>query len=142
MNLKPNPFGKITEFSTHFDLDFPDWINKWSSTEYVPGEGLLYALGTHSIDQTLLLFGLPKSVTAFSRVLRTEHSGQAAEDSFTIILQYDGDQKDLIATIKTTVATPQIKPMKYWLRGTNGSFFKVISSSARNLYEADSHVGG
>lgn len=124
MNLNTNSFGKITEFENHFDLDSPDWVLKWASVDYVPGEGLLCALGSHSIDQTLLLFGLPKSVTAFSRVLRMDGAG-AVEDSFTIILQYDGNKKDLISTIKTTIATPQAKQVKYWLRSTNGSFFKV-----------------
>ena len=125
MNLRPNPFGNITEFENHFDLDAPEWVTKSKTKEYIPGQGLLYGLGTHSIDQTLLLFGLPKSVTAFSRVLRMDDAPEAAEDSFTIILQYDGQYKDLICTIKTTIATPQAKQVKYWLRGTNGSFFKV-----------------
>lgn len=124
INMKPNAFGRITEFENHFDLDAPEWVTRSKTPEYIPGQGLLYGLGTHSIDQTLLLFGVPKSVTAFSRVLRID-APQAAEDSFTIVLQYDGEYKDLICTIKTTTVTPQAKQVKYWLRGTNGSFFKV-----------------
>lgn len=126
MSLDPSPFGKITEFTTHYDIDRPEWISKWTSPELVPGEGMLYGLGTHSIDQALLLFGRPKGVTAFLRVLRMEGGEKAAEDSFTIILQYQGAQKDLIVTIKTTIVSPQIKQMKYVLRGTKGSFQKVI----------------
>lgn len=124
MGLNSNPFGKITEFSNHFDVDAPEWVTRSQTKGYVPGEGLTYGLGSHSIDQTLLLFGLPASVTAFTRVLRMDDPGEAHEDSFTIILQYDGDQKDLICTIKTTIVTPQIKQLKYWLRGTSGTFFK------------------
>ena len=91
---------------------------------------MLYGLGTHSLDQTLLLFGLPKSVTAFLRVLRPggksdQQSAQAVDDSFTIILQYGGDQSDLVVTVKTTIVSPQAKQIKYWVRGTDGSFFKV-----------------
>lgn len=85
----------------------------------------MYGLGTHSLDQTLLLFGKPKSVTAFLRVLREGGADGAVDDSFTIVLQYDGEHKDLIATVKTTVISPMTKQIKYWVRGTNGSFLKV-----------------
>ena len=27
MSLDPNPFGKITEFANHYDLDSPPWAN-------------------------------------------------------------------------------------------------------------------
>lgn len=125
MSLDPNPFGKITEFANHYDLDNPEWVQKWTSPELEPGEGMMYGLGTHSIDQTLLLFGLPTSVTAFLRVLRMEGAEQASDDSFTIILQYGGLQKDLIVTVKTTIVSPQPKQLKFWVRGMNGSFTKV-----------------
>jgi hypothetical protein len=29
MSLDPNPFGKITEFANHYDLDNPPWMAKW-----------------------------------------------------------------------------------------------------------------
>lgn len=85
----------------------------------------MYGLGTHSLDQTLLLFGKPKSVTAFLRVLREGGTDDAIDDSFTIILQYSGEQKNMIATVKTTVISSQPKQLKYWVRGTNGTFTKV-----------------
>lgn len=88
---------------------------------------MLYGLGTHSIDQTLQLFGRPASVTAFSRVLRDSSIPNGADDSFTIVLQYDGEQKDLVATVKTTIVSPMPmdRQVKYSLRGTSGSFVKV-----------------
>lgn len=85
----------------------------------------MYGLGTHSLDQTLLLFGKPKSVTAFLRVLREGGTDDAIDDSFTIILQYAGEWKDLIATVKTTVVSRQPNQLKYWVRGTGGTFEKV-----------------
>ena len=68
MNLNPNPFGKVTEFINHYDIDDPEWVKKLIAEEAEAGEGMMYGLGTHSLDQTLLLFGKPKSVTAFQRV--------------------------------------------------------------------------
>ncbi|GKT93159.1 oxidoreductase domain-containing protein [Colletotrichum tofieldiae] len=62
--------------------------------EYAPGDGMA--------------FGLESEV----------------EDSFTIILQYDGPQKDLLVTIKTSVTTPMAQQLKHLIRGTKGSWIK------------------
>ena len=87
----------------------------------------MYGLGSHSIDQTLQLFGIPKSVTALSRSLITK-----SDDSFTILLQYGGEQEDLICTIKTTVVAPvdQAFASKFWVRGMKGVFIKVSTLSS------------
>lgn len=79
--------------------------------------------GTHSLDQALVLFGRPKSVTGFFRVQRDGES--EVEDSFTIVLQYDGTQKDLLVTVKTAVVTPMAQQLKQLIRGTKGSFIKA-----------------
>lgn len=118
--VRQGVFGRITEFANHYDVDNPPWVH--SDRDPRPGDGLLYGLGSHSLDQTLQLFGLPKSVTAFSRTLLTK-----SDDSFTIVLQYDGEHKDMVSTIKTTVVAPigQAFALKYWVRGTKGVFTKV-----------------
>ena len=121
--VKQNAFGKVTEFENHYDSDYPEWCMNWKSENPPPGEGMMYGLGTHSIDQTLELFGTPASVTAFQRTLRPVGK---SDDSFTIILQYSGEQKDLISTIKTTIVSPlpMHKQPKYMIRGTHGAFIK------------------
>lgn len=89
---------------------------------------MMYGLGTHSLDQTLLLFGKPASVTAFQRVLRNTSIPNGADDSFTIILQYDrnGQHGDLVSTVKTTIvsALPMARQPKFLVRGEKGSFVK------------------
>jgi predicted dehydrogenase len=117
--------GQITEFQNHYDMDNPDWVQNWTSTDVVPGQGMLYGLGTHSLDQTLLLFGKPASVTAFTRVLREK--GGRADDSFTVVLQYGGERKDLICTVKTTIVStlPMERQLKFMVRGREGTFLKV-----------------
>lgn len=108
-------------------MDNPEWARKWTSPDPVAGEGMLYGLGTHSIDQTLLLFGKPSSVTAFTRALRQK--GVASDDSFTVVLQYGGEQSDLVCTVKTTVVStlPMERQLKFMVRGREGSFIKVGS---------------
>jgi hypothetical protein len=81
------------------------------------------AKGSHTFDQTLLLFGRPSSVTGFLRTLRGIES--EVEDTFTAILQYDGAQKDLLVTVKTNVVSPMKDQLKYFARGTKGSYVKV-----------------
>ncbi|USW49451.1 Putative gfo/Idh/MocA-like oxidoreductase, NAD(P)-binding domain superfamily [Septoria linicola] len=116
-----NSFGKITEFENHYSVDNPPWIHNSKNSTAQPGDGLLYGLGSHSIDQTLLLFGLPNKITAFTRSLLVSNG---ADDSFTIILQYAGS--DLLVTIKTTVVVPlpPHKILKYRVLGTEGTFHK------------------
>ncbi|KAK6428221.1 hypothetical protein LTR95_015638 [Oleoguttula sp. CCFEE 5521] len=115
--------GEITDFTTHYDVDYPEWALKWTEKEFVQGQGMLYGLGTHSIDQTLLLFGQPKSVWATTRSLRGE---TANDDTFTVVLQYGGDRKNLVATVKTTIVSslPTERQLKYFVRGRDGTFMK------------------
>ncbi|GKU15253.1 unnamed protein product, partial [Fusarium langsethiae] len=61
---------------------------------------------------------------------RVQRDGDSeVEDSFTIILQYDGAQKDLLVTVKTAVVTPMAKQLKQLVRGTKGSFIKFQQRS-------------
>jgi predicted dehydrogenase len=123
--ISSNCLGDITEFQNHYDMDNPDWVQNWTSMDVEPGQGMLYGLGTHSLDQTLLLFGKPASVTAFTRVLRSK--GGRADDSFTVVLQYGGERKDLVATVKTTIVStlPMERQLKFMVRGREGTFLKV-----------------
>lgn len=134
-------FGRVTEFQNYYDIDNAPWMTAERADPYAPdsppGGGMMYGLGTHSLDQTLVLFGRPKSVTAFTRVLRAggkvkgKDFPKGCEDTFTIVLQYDDDGKgtgrrDLVCTIKTTIVSPAPleRMLKFWVRGTEGVFIK------------------
>lgn len=138
-------FGRVTEFQNYYDIDNAPWMTAERADPYAPdsppGGGMMYGLGTHSLDQTLVLFGRPKSVTAFTRVLRAggkvkgKDFPKGCEDTFTIVLQYDDDGKgtgrrDLVCTIKTTIVSPAPleRMLKFWVRGTEGVFIKVRST--------------
>ena len=123
--LSTGCLGAITEFQNNYDMNDPEWVRSWTSETPVPGEGMLYGLGTHSLDQTLLLFGQPCSVTAFTRALRQK--GAASDDTFTVVLQYDGDKSDLVCTVKTTIVSrlPMERQVKFVVRGRDGTFLKV-----------------
>jgi predicted dehydrogenase len=81
--------------------------------------------GSHTIDQALVLFGRPHSVTAFLRSNRGVESD--TDDTFTVILQYSGVQSNLLVTIKTSIITPLKDQLTYFVRGTKGSYIKVLT---------------
>ncbi|KAL5338027.1 hypothetical protein BJX70DRAFT_408946 [Aspergillus crustosus] len=120
--LSQKALGKITEAELHYDYENPFWLKYMTKKEYSPGDGMAFGLGTHSLDQAYTLFGRPKSVTAFFRNQRGIES--EIEDSFTIVLQYDGEQSGLLVTVKTCVVTPLARQLKQLVRGTEGSFVK------------------
>ncbi|KFZ23969.1 hypothetical protein V502_01552 [Pseudogymnoascus sp. VKM F-4520 (FW-2644)] len=120
--VNKNAFGTVTEFENHYDVNMPVWMVRNKTIEYTPGEGMTFGLGAHSIDQALVLFGKPASVTAFLRSVRGVES--EIDDTFTIILQYSGEKKNLLVTIKTAIATPMQDQLKTFVRGTEGSFIK------------------
>ncbi|KAH6888505.1 oxidoreductase [Thelonectria olida] len=117
--LAKDALGTITEAEIHYDFENPSWLHFMSAKKYTPGDGMMFGLGSHSIDQALSLFGKPKSVTAFLRDLRAADS--EVEDTFTIILQYDSP---LLVTIKTTITTCMEEQLHYLVRGTKGSYIK------------------
>ncbi|KAH6619321.1 hypothetical protein B0J18DRAFT_400272 [Chaetomium sp. MPI-SDFR-AT-0129] len=114
--------GDILEADIHFDYPDPGWISGWTKKEYSPGQGMTFGLGTHTLDQALFLFGTPASVTAFLRSNRGVDSD--VDDTFTIILQYSGAQKNLLVAVKTAVVTHMQDQLRLFVRGTKGSFLK------------------
>ncbi|KAF2020418.1 NAD(P)-binding protein [Aaosphaeria arxii CBS 175.79] len=125
--IKKDAFGTITEAEIHYDFDRAPWLHHLTAKEYTPGSGHTFGLGTHSLDQAYAVFGRPASVTAFYRVQRGIES--EVEDSFTVILQYSGAQKNLLVTVKTCVVSPMEQQLKFWIRGTKGSYIKFQQRS-------------
>ncbi|KAJ4350139.1 uncharacterized protein N0V89_008760 [Didymosphaeria variabile] len=124
--VKKDAFGGINEAEIHYDFDRAPWLHALKK-EYTPGDGHMFGLGTHSLDHAYVLFGRPALVTAFLRTQRGVES--EVEDSFTVILQYDGSRKGLLVTVKTSVVSPMAQQLKYWIRGTKSSYIKYQARS-------------
>jgi len=109
--------GRLVEYEAHFDR-FRNYIqeNTWKELAEI-GTGTIYNLGPHLIDQALVLFGLPSSVTAD---LRKQRSGSQVDDAFTLWLNY----ADVKVTLKAGYLVRSPGP-RYLLHGTEGSFLKV-----------------
>lgn len=80
------------------------------------GAGLLMDLGPHIIDQALVLFGMPNSVEAHIRTLRT-HS--LVDDDFLIHLLYNNLRVTLISSLLVPYSVDA-----YLIHGSKGSFIK------------------
>jgi predicted dehydrogenase len=123
--VEKRALGEIYEAELRYDMHFPPWMRGMTKKEYTPGDGLTFGLGSHMVDQALVLFGPPTSVTGFTRVNRGVDS--EIEDSYTIILQYGNStqvHKNLVVTVKTSIVSPLKDQLKYILRGMDGSFVK------------------
>lgn len=113
--IQSDAVGRIVEMSSHFDRfrnTFKE--NAWREKN-MPGAGVLYDLGSHLIDQTLDLFGLPNEVYADMSCQRRG----PADDNFELILYYS----ELKVTLKVgmLVRAPRIR---FVIHGTHGSYVK------------------
>ncbi len=114
--IEQNLIGRLVEFESHFDrfrnYTKPDTWKEDPST----GAGTLYNLGSHMIDQALVLFGMPETVQADIRTMRT---GGQVDDNFEVKLGYE----TIKVTLKGSYLVREPGP-RYILHGTEGSFLK------------------
>jgi predicted dehydrogenase len=76
--------GRVVLFESRIDRYRAEVRKRWREVPG-PGAGLLYDLGPHLIDQTLLLFGVPDTVQA---TLSKQRSGAKTDDFFQLVLRY------------------------------------------------------
>lgn len=114
--LEGGLLGRLVEYESHFDRYRNEPRPGAWRERAGPGSGVLYDLGSHLIDQALVLFGLPNEITAD---VRTQRKFAKAADSFDVRLGYEG----LSVTLKATMLAREPGP-RFHLHGTEGSFVK------------------
>ncbi|HEX5243433.1 MAG TPA: Gfo/Idh/MocA family oxidoreductase [Tepidisphaeraceae bacterium] len=108
--------GRMVHFESNFDRWRPGLSSRAWKEEADEG-GILLDIGTHLVDQALVLFGQPSAVGA---EVRRERDGDGSNDSVTIRLQYyTGVSVTLGANCLSSLARP-----RFHLRGTRGNFWK------------------
>lgn len=113
--VEENRLGRIHRFESAFDRYAPVVQDRWREL-LEPGAGLLYDLGPHLIDQTLVLFGPPRWIHA--RLMK-QREGAVTDDFFHITLGYD--ELTAVLTAGRLYRTPG---PRFRLDGTNGSLVK------------------
>lgn len=113
--------GRIAEFETHFDRFKPVKPETWKGQLGMDqAGGVIYDLGTHLLDQAYVAFGLPKSVTGIFQNQRAD--GSIEPDAITVLLHYGPDGP--LVTAKAGVISIETEQLRYWVRGTKGSYHK------------------
>lgn len=118
--LDEKRLGRVVEFESHFDRYrpiAPSAAETWKAKP-LPGGGVLYDLGSHLIDQVLVLFGTPERITGF---VGSQREG-GVEDWFTVMLHYEAG---FVATVKAGCLSAEVDQLRFWLRGVGGSYWKV-----------------
>jgi scyllo-inositol 2-dehydrogenase (NADP+) len=119
--LKSKALGKLVEAHFRFDrYKIGLGTKSFKETPDHPGNGLLYDLGPHLIDQAISLFGKPISS---HKVTAIQRPGSAVADYFSFHLLFPG-QVNVFVTGSLLVAEPQAA---FVLHGTKGSYIKYRS---------------
>lgn len=121
--------GEPREFFAHYDRFRPEprTYGLWRE-DILPGSGVFYDLGPHLIDQALVLFGNPFTITAD---IRKQKEYSKVDDYFDIRLDYG----TLIVTLHSSMLVREMGP-RYMMHGTKGSFIKNGEDPQEELLKA------
>lgn len=107
--------GRLVTYEAHFDR-FRNFIrDSWKEKPEFKAS-TLYNLGSHLIDQALMLFGMPDAVYAD---LRKQRSGSMVDDLFDLNLYYP----EIKVTLRSSYLVREPGP-RFMLHGTEGSYVK------------------
>jgi predicted dehydrogenase len=115
--LHEGALGRLVEFQSRFDRWRPALpTDRLWKMDPSAGGGALLDLGSHLVDQALVLFGKP---LALSADVRSERNPLTANDSFEIRLRYSEFMVKLGGNSLALPAAPRFR-----LRGTSGNYWK------------------
>lgn len=113
--LEKGELGDWKVFESRFDRFRPAVRDRWRENAG-PGSGILFDLGSHLIDQALVLFGVPDRVQADVMIQR---DGGQSDDGFFIMLHHGEKRVYLRSNPFIAGEAPRFE-----LHGTKGSFIK------------------
>jgi predicted dehydrogenase len=115
--VRDKMLGRLVTYEAHFDR-YRNAIQENTWKEFPSsGTGIVFNLGSHMIDQVIVLFGKPISVNATIKTLRTNGK---TDDYFDISLEY---LSNLCVSVRGSLLVREPGP-RYILHGTEGSFLK------------------
>lgn len=113
--IERRTLGALSHVESHFDRFRPVVDQRWKELPQ-PGNGSFYDLGSHLLDQALVLFGKPNKILAD---IGTQRSGAVADDYFHVLMSYD--RLRVVIHGGSLVAKA---PPRFQLHGDLGSYVK------------------
>jgi predicted dehydrogenase len=117
--LAGGQLGRLVQFESRYDRFKPQVLDRWRDND-VPGAGLWLDLGSHLLDQCLVLLGVPD---ALMLDVAAQRDGAQVHDCFHAQLRYDILQPGLRAVLHAGSLVPAGSP-RFAVHGTQGSFIK------------------
>jgi len=117
--------GNIIEAEIHFDRYKEELSYKQHKETPTLGAGVLFDLGSHLIDQALVLFGMPEKVFADIAIMRPISK---VDDYFELLFYYPAHRVRIRASYQVREQGPG-----YIIHGSKGSFLK----SRADIQEAE-----
>ena len=114
--LNEHQLGRIVHMESRFDRWSPGATRRPWKDDPEQGGGVLLDLGTHLVDQAMVLCGKPLAVSA--DVLR-ERDGDGSEDAFTVRLRYE---RCFVTLGANQLSAPA--GARFHVRGMRGNFRK------------------
>lgn len=114
--LHEHQLGRVVNIESRFDRWNPGATRRPWKDDPSQGGGVLLDLGTHLVDQALVLCGKPLAISA--DVLR-ERDGDGSDDAFTIRMRYE---KCFVTLGANALSSPA--GARFHVRGTRGNFRK------------------
>jgi len=113
--INEGTLGDVVYFESHYDRFKPQVQARWRENDEL-GSGIWYDLGSHLLDQALVLFGMPDTLQADLAVVRP---GGKAVDYFNTVLTYGRRRVVLHSTVYASAETA-----RFIVQGEKGSFVK------------------
>lgn len=114
--IEDDILGDISYYEAHFDRFSPELKpNSWRD-ENIAGGGILFDLGSHLIDQALILYGMPEALKAD---IKAERPGSVVDDCFDLELLY----KDKSIVLKAGMMVKKKGP-RFIIEGSKATFIK------------------
>ncbi|MBM7843942.1 oxidoreductase [Herpetosiphon giganteus] len=120
--------GRLASYECHYDRYRPQLKQGAWREQASAGSGILYDLGSHLIDQAVVLFGLPQTIMA---QLAKQRDGAQTVDYFDLRLGYS----ELQVTLKAGMLVRETGP-RFSLHGTHGSWLKAGTDSQEAALKA------
>ena len=117
--IDENLLGQVVEAELHFDRFKEELSPKQHKETPGPGAGAFYDLGSHLVDQALVLFGMPNAVFADMTAMRPI---SRVDDYFEVLFYYPQRRVRLKGSYVAREPVPS-----YIIHGTKGSFLKTRS---------------